>query len=326
MPRLAGGDEFRLLVKVSKLYYENGLNGDEIAERLQLSRSKITRLLQRARDTGIVQISVIDPSNSFSEVESSLETRFLLQEAVVAEVAETDAQATISRQVGRAAATYLMRTLRVGEFIGISWGTTLLGMVSGLHHVQTEGVHIVQIVGGLGQPESEVHATDLCRRLARSLEARFTLLPAPGIVTNQRTKEAFLADIHVQNALSLLPKLDVAFVGIGAPTRDSVVMRDGSIITPTQLNDLMARGAVGDIALHFFDAFGKPIISDVEDCLIGITLEQMEQVKRMVGVAGGPDKYAAILGALRGGLIDVLITDSVTAARLLELETSKTPS
>jgi DNA-binding transcriptional regulator LsrR (DeoR family) len=115
----------------------------------------------------------------------------------------------------------------------------------------------------------------------------------------------------------------VAFVGIGAPTPDSVVMNDGSIITPQELEDLLQRGAVGDISLRFFDTYGQPVESDVNARVIGITLEQLAQVKRVVGVAGGADKQQAILGALRGNLVDVLITDSVTAAQLLEFAPSK---
>jgi DNA-binding transcriptional regulator LsrR (DeoR family) len=323
MPRLTPPDELRLLVKVCKLYYEDGLTQDEIVIKLQLSRSKVSRLMQRARDEGVVQISVVIPPGTFSDLETRLEARFRLQEVLVIEVHETDSQAVINRQLGMAAAAYLARTIKDNDLVGISWGSTLLGMVSSLQPVVTHGVQVVQIIGGLGQPEAEVHATDLCRRLARTLGARLTLLPAPGIVANQRTKEAFLADNHVQHALDLFPKLDVAMVGIGAPTPDSVVMQDGSIITQPELDDLLKCGAVGDIALHFFDIYGQPVISDIERRLIGITLEQMEQVKRIVGVAGGPDKKAAILGALHGGLVDVLITDSATAVSLLDPVISK---
>jgi len=319
MAKLSTVDERRLMVKVSKLYYEDNLNQDEILEKLHLSRSKVSRLLQRARDEGIVQITVITPDGILSDLEAKLEARFRLQEVVVVEVRPSDSQSVISRELGITAASYLARTLRDNDVIGISWGNTLHHMVSALQPMETQGVQVAQIIGGLGPPEAEAHATDLCRRLARTLGSRLTLLSAPGIVDNLRTKEAFLSDIHIQRALSLFPKLDVAFVGIGAPTPDSVMMQDGSIITQQELEALLARGAVGDIALRFFDNYGQAIQTDVDERVIGINLDQLAQVKRVVGVAGGPEKKEAILGALRGGLVDVLITDSITAQSLLDM-------
>jgi DNA-binding transcriptional regulator LsrR (DeoR family) len=318
MAQRSSTDERRLLVKVSKLYYEDNLTQDEILEKLHLSRSKVSRLLQRARDEGIVQITVITPDGILSDLEAKLETRFRLQEAIIVEVRPSDPQLVISRELGSVAAGYLGRSLHDNDLIGISWGLTLHHMVTALKPVESKGVQVVQIIGGLGQPEAESHATDLCRRMARALGARLTLLPAPGIVDTLRTKEAFLSDLYVQRAQDLFTRLDVAFVGIGAPTPDSVMMRDGSIITQAELETLLSRGAVGDIALRFFDNFGQTIQTDVDPRVIGINLDQLAQAKRVVGVAGGPEKHEAILGALRGGLVDVLITDSVTAQSLLD--------
>lgn len=316
-------DEVRLLVKVSKLYYEENLRQDEIVSRLQLSRSKVSRLLQQARDQGIVQITVVSPHDIFSEFELRLEKTFHLQEAVVVESHETDSQGSINRQLGIVAAHYLQRTIQPNDVIGISWGSTLNSMVAALQPLITRGVQVVQIIGGLGQPEAEVHATDLCRRIARTLGCRLTLLPAPGIVDNQRAKEAFLSDSHVQKAMEMFAKLDVAYVGVGSPTPDSVMMRDGSILTTTEMDNLLALGAVGDIALRFFDNQGTPIHSVVDDRVIGISLVELKRIRRVVGVAGGPEKLAAILGAVRGGLVHVLITDSVTAKILLQTPVSQ---
>lgn len=321
MARLLPNEELRLLSKISKLYYEEGLTQDEIVEKLNLSRSKISRLLQQARERGVVQISVISPPGIYSDLESRLERRYHLHEAVVVEAREPDSQPAVSREVGLGAAAYLQRTISSTDIIGITWGTTLGHMVFGMQPRPTPGAQVVQINGGLGRPEAEVHATELCRRLARLLDCNLTLLPAPGIVDNQEIKRAFLSDSHVQRALELFDHLTVAFVGIGSPTPDSVVMRDGSILTRDELGDLVSKGAVGDIALRYFNANGEPIQSEIDQRVIGITLKQLAGVNRVVGVAGGPQKVTAIRGALRGGLINVLITDNVTAALLLDNHT-----
>jgi DNA-binding transcriptional regulator LsrR (DeoR family) len=318
MPRLSRSEELRLLVKVSKLYYEENQTQDEILARLNLSRSKVSRLLQQARDEGIVKITVLTPKNLCSDLELALENRYALQEAVVIEVRPTDSKASITQALGAAAASYLERIVGEDTVIGISWGSTLNSMVTTVRSWDAPGAQIVQIIGGLGQPEAEVHATDLCRRLSRALGCKLTLLPAPGIVTNQRAKEAFLSDSHVHNALAMFNRLDLAFVGIGSPTPDSVMLKDGSIITTAELEGLLAKGAVGDIALRFFDASGLPVHSEIDERVIGINLDELAKVKRVVGVAGGPEKVKAVLGALRGKLIQVLITDSITARDLLQ--------
>jgi DNA-binding transcriptional regulator LsrR (DeoR family) len=321
MTRLLASEELRLLIKVSKLYYEERQTEDEIVLKLQVSRSKISRLLKQARDEGIVKITVISPPGVFSDLEMQLESRFHLMEAIVVEAHQPDSQVAVTHELGIAAASYLHRTVRENDVIGISWGSTLRSMVDTMQPSLIPSVQVIQIIGGLGRPESEMHATELCRRLSRLLNCNLVLLPAPGIVDNQQIKEVILSDSHVQHALSFFPKLTTAIVGIGSPTPDSVVVRDGSIINRVELDDLLQRGAVGDIALRFFDSYGKAVLSDVNDRVIGITLEQLSRVERVVGVGGGPNKFTVIQAALRGRLINTLITDHATARHLLEADT-----
>ncbi|HMD90727.1 MAG TPA: sugar-binding transcriptional regulator [Anaerolineaceae bacterium] len=321
MTRLLATEELRLLIKVSKLYYEERQTEDEIVQKLQLSRSKISRLLKQARDEGIVKITVISPPGVFLDLEMQLESRFQLLEAIVVEARQPDSQMAVTHELGIAAAGYMHRTVRENDVIGISWGSTLHSMVETMQPSLMPTVQIIQIIGGLGRPESEMHATELCRRLSRLLSCNLVLLPAPGIVDNNQIKEVILSDSHVQRALSFFPKLTTAIVGIGSPTPDSVVMRDGSIINRVELDDLLKRGAVGDIALRFFDAYGQPVESDVNDRVIGISLQQLSRVERVVGVGGGPNKFSVIRAALRGRLINTLITDHATARQLLESDT-----
>ena len=318
MSHAAPAKEIRLLTKVSKLYYEENMRQDEIVTRLNLSRSKVSRLLQQARDEGIVRITVFEPPGFYADLEAILEKRYRLQEVVIVEAHQPDSQVVVSREIGTAAAGYLARTIQPDDIIGISWGSTLNEMVEDLEPMNLPNVHVVQIIGGLGRPESEMHATDLCRRMSRRLNCKMTLLPAPGIVDDQNTRTVFLADSHVQRAMNLFPQIRVAYLGIGAPSIDSVVMRDGSIITQSELDNLLKKGAVGDIALRYFDAYGQPVSLELDQRVIGMELAEFTKVERVVGVTGGPQKTAAILGALRGQLVDVLITDYATATRLLD--------
>jgi DNA-binding transcriptional regulator LsrR (DeoR family) len=307
----------RLIHKISHLYYEQNLGEDEIAVKLTLSPSKISRVLKYARDIGIVQIFVKSPAGIYMDLEEQLESKFHLQEAMIVGVGDEHSPDAVTRAVGSAAAKYLITSLQNGNIIGVSWGTTLSAMVASVPPQNFSNCHIVQIIGGLGSPTADAHVTDLCRRLASTLGCETTLLPAPGIVGSGPVKEVILSDAYVQKAFSLMPKIDIAFVGVGAPTPNSVLLRDGLIINHSELDSLLQKGAVGDIALRFFDTHGQPIVSDLDERVIGISLDQIKAIKRVVGVAGGLEKLAAIRGALLGGFLKVLIVDLPTAKRLI---------
>jgi DNA-binding transcriptional regulator LsrR (DeoR family) len=131
-------------------------------------------------------------------------------------------------------------------------------------------------------------------------------------------KEVILSASYMQAVLRLFSQINVAYVGIGAPTQDSVVMKDGAIMSQADLEALLKKGAVGDIALRFFDIEGQPVVSELDARVIGISLEQVKKIPRVVGVAGGPQKHAVVSAALKGGFIDVLITDEQSAKFVLE--------
>lgn len=308
--------DYRLLDKVSRLYYETNLTQREIARRLHLSRPKVSRLLNQAKEEGLIQITIVPHPGSFSQLEGKLESKYDLQEVVITEVTPEDNQDVVSQKIGVTAANYLRRTLGDNDVIGISWGTTLKAMVNSLQPGEAVHTQVVQLIGGLGAPEAEVHATSLCQRMAQTLRAKLTLIPAPGIVDSQEVKQILLADRHVQTAFNMFPSINVAYVGIGAPTPTSVMLSDGSIIRESELETLLQLGAVGDVALRFFDEMGKPLISEIDDRVIGISLPQIAKIDRVVGVTGGPQKIATIRGALLGGWIDVLVTDQITAQKL----------
>ncbi len=312
--------DLRLMSKVSSLYYLRDLNQREIADRLHLSRPKVSRLLQQARDQDIVQISVASPENNFVDLEAEFENRFDLEEVLITPSGPSDTNGDttfLKQQIGGAAANYLRRTVQEGDVLGITWGTTLRAMMQSLQPVNTADVHVVQTLGGVGPPEAEAHAADLSRRLAKLLDGELTALPTPGIVDSAEVREVLLSDRHTQAALDLFPELTTAYVGIGALATNPIFDEDPAVSEQTY-NDLVASDAVGDIALRFFDADGDTVGTSLHDRLIGITLDQLQNTDCVVGVAGGPQKVDAIHGALRGPLVDVLITDHTTATKIAE--------
>ena len=316
-------DQDRLLVKVARLYYESELTQARIAQRMRLSRQKVQRLLDAAREKGVVRIVVEPLQGVHAERERALEERYGLAEAVIVETSAYQDQSVVAREIGVAAADYLLRVVRPRDRLVLSWGGTLLGMVNALSrhpHRELGGVQIIQGLGGVVDPSRDTHSSELVRRLAQFIGGRAVPLAAPGVAGSRAARNAFLRDPHVARVLESGREADLAFVGIGAPRQDSILVREGTIVTWSALLDVKSHGAVGDFNLRCFDAAGKSLASELDDRVVGLTLEDFRRIPHVVGLAGGAAKLDAIRGALAGKLVNVLITDHLTALRLLEDE------
>jgi len=308
-----------LLVKVAKLYYEEGLTQIEIAQKMRLSRPKVSRLLTEARNEGVVQITVKSMPESLEDLERELENRLGLKDSLVVRVANPDDPEEVSKKLGEFAAQYFDRVVQEGDLVGFSWGRTISAMAASIQPVKMRKMHVVQMVGGLGDPLSNAHAADIARRVAQKVNANLlTVMPAPGIVDSVDMCTALRNNRQINYALELSAKVDIAFVGIGSFRKEALLMRNEEIITWKEVEPLIERGAVGDLGLHFFDINGKPLNSEIDQRIIGVDLEIYRGLDRVVAVAGGMQKYDAILGAVRGKYTNVLITDERTARRLLQ--------
>ena len=312
-------EQLRLMVKVARLYHEHGIRQPEIARRLHISQARVSRLLKQAELDGIVRTTVIVPAGVQTTLEEGLEERYDLREAVVVELLD-ESEAGITRDLGNATARYLEASLTGGDVVGISsWSSTLLAAVDAMRPLPPKAgaERALQLFGGVGNPAAEAHAARLTQRFADLTGARPTFLLAPGIASSIDAREALATDRFVKEALDGLTEVTLALVGIGALEPSSLLQSSGNIFSEPELQTLGDQGAVGDICLRFFDAQGERIESDVDRRVIGVSLEQLRETDRSVGIAGGARKYDAILGALKGRWINVLVTDSATAERLL---------
>jgi DNA-binding transcriptional regulator LsrR (DeoR family) len=321
MDVMLSADRERLLVKVSRFYYEHELTQSQISERLRLSRQKVQRLLKEAHQAGIVQITIRPVIGAFPELERKLEDCFGLQESVVIETTDFYDQFVVAREVGVGAADYLRRVVQSQDSLVISWGGSLLGLVNALsggsRRAGLDGIRVIQGLGGLGDPNKEVHAADLTRRLAQVFGGEAVLLPTPAVAGTRKARDTYIEDPFVSNVLEQAKSANLAVMGIGAPRLDSILMREGRIVTEQDLETLKNNGAVGDINLRFFDENGKLVQSNFDRRVIGLTLDEIKRIERVIGVAGGAAKVSAIRGALAGRLVDVLVTDQITAQQVL---------
>jgi DNA-binding transcriptional regulator LsrR (DeoR family) len=228
------------------------------------------------------------------------------------------------REIGSAAAFYLESTIKADEVIGLSsWSETLLAMVDQMHRVPRKpNAQVLQILGGIGHADAEVQAARLTDRLAQLVQGTAVYLPAPGVVGSAEARRIFMEDQYVKRVLALFERITLALVGIGTVAPSGLLASSGNIYSEEELKSLNRAGAVGDICLRFFNENGDPVQTPLNDRVIGLSLEQLRNVDRAVGIAGGKRKRAAIRAALLGNWINVLITDRQTAEWLVETTAS----
>ncbi|WP_308159814.1 sugar-binding transcriptional regulator [Arthrobacter sp. ISL-5] len=312
-----------LMVKAARMYHEQNMSQADIADKLNVSQSRVSRWLTDAVREGIVRTIVVAPAGTESDLEDAVAAKYGLRAVVIADL-QTDDEGSIIRGIGAAAAGYLEVTLTGGNRVGLSsWSSTLLATVDAMspRNVKT-AESIVQVIGGVGNPEVQVRATHLADRLATVTKGTPRYLPAPGIVSSRGGRDALLEDPFVAEVAADWDRLDTLLVGIGSIEPSPLLRESGNSLNESNLKALAASGAVGDICLRFFDRHGALVESGLNDRVLGISPEQMLNVDRRIGIAGGARKYAAIRAAVEGHWINVLITDKKTA---LSLESDKAP-
>jgi DNA-binding transcriptional regulator LsrR (DeoR family) len=311
-------NELRLIARVAQMYHVEGRRQAEVAEHLNMSQATISRMLKRAEQENIVRTTVVPPAGTFPELEAAVRERFNIGEAIVVDCTE-DRDPAIRARIGEGAAHLLEVTLKPDEIIGVSsWSETVLRMVDNIHPLKgAKAKYVVQTLGGLGNPSVQGHATQLTSRLAQLTGAEARLLPIQGLATSREAKLLMMADPFVRETIDLFGSITLAIIGIGAVEPSELLAGSGNIFSHRELMALTDAGAVGDSSLRFFNLQGKPVKTPLDERVVGMSFEDLFRIPRVIALAGGASKTLAIMGALRTGAIDVLVTDRFTAARLV---------
>jgi len=308
-----------LLAKAARLYFLDDRSQDDVAAVLGTTRSNVSRMLRQARDLGIVEIRIVDPTGRDQELEAALRDRFGLADVRVVEAATgTDVLAA----VGQVAARWLDETLRDGQVVALSWGQTLQAVVGAVEGLARRDVEVVQLVGGLSALNSAVTGQELVHELSQRLGARHRYLHAPALFGSAEALAMMRREQTIAGALDVAKQADVAVVGIGTPGVGSSEALLGALgLTPAQRADFDASGAVGDVCGRFYDLSGREVSQVVAERVLAVTLDDLRAIPTVAGVAAGEDKAPGILGALRGRIVEVLICDQAAARSVLALDT-----
>ena len=306
------------LVEVARAYYQEDQTQAEIARSLGLSRSLISRYLTTARELGIVQISIAAPEWTFDALARALRGRYPHLKAVVIAPTFSDEPDAQRAMIGRFAANYLADIVQPGMRLALGCGRTLRATVDAMSKRAIAGVTVVQAMGSIGHEAHHIDYNEIARQAAEACGGQAHYVSAPAILGSGTAAEFVAANPTLQYSLTLANSSDVYVVGLGTLESDQLYARVG-LIRDHELNDLRGR-AVGDICGRFFDIDGKEQPTAFANRIVGIELERLRAASMSIGVAGGDDKVAPLLGALRGGYINALVSDEHTLQALLRLE------
>lgn len=306
-----------LLIKVATLYYEHDYNQEQIAERVNMSRSNVSRLLKEAKEKGYVEIHVRKPVTNVPPLEYKFQERFGLKGAMIVASRGRSLEDTLGA-AGRLAARYLENLLQSNDTLAISWGTGVSAAVNALRSREDLMVDVVQMIGSVGTVDASIDGHELARRLATKLGGRYYYLHAPLFVDSQAARDMFLDQPTIHDTLKRARTARVALVGIGTTESSASSFLRAGYLTEPQLVALRAEGAVGETSGWHFDIQGRAKRFEVNNRVIALNLEDVKNIPHVVAVACGMAKRRSILGALRGGYLQALATDDITAAAVLE--------
>ena len=298
--------EESLMGKVAWYYYMQDMTQQQISEVLGITRMRVVKLLDKARKSGVIQFKIRQDSVSRIEIEQALASRYKLKDAFVVPIAPGD---VVNDTIAKAASMYISDRLPENGFINIGYGDTPRKLLNYLAAISDRTVSCVSLTGGVNYylPNTQ----------SGIFHAKLYLIPAPLLTSTKELAEATRSEQAVQDIARMSRVSDMTVVGIGSMSDEATIVAS-NILSQSDFLYLRMQGAVGDILSHFIDANGQPVDAEIDDRLISTPLETLKELKNVIGVAGGIDKRDAIRAVLNGQYLDVLITDEITAAALLE--------
>lgn len=293
--------------KVAYYYYFENMTQQGIADLLSISRIRVLKLLENARQTGIIQFKLRENPSFHIELEKELKETYALNDVFV--VPNAPSEERKNANVAKAAALYINDRLKGDDHINVGYGDTSKHLLNNLATMAERPISCISLTGGVSYylPDTRPHV----------FNANLHLIPAPLMASSLEMAKAIRQEESVNEIFRMAPLAQMTVIGIGGISEKSTIFTTGTL-SKNDMLFLKMQGAVGDILSHFLDADGNLVESGIEDRLISTPLESLKQLKNVIGVASGDAKVQAIRAALKGKFLNVLITDARTAKMILE--------
>jgi DNA-binding transcriptional regulator LsrR (DeoR family) len=307
----------RLRIRAAWMYFIEQMTQNEIADVLGVGRITVVRMLAEARARNEVKIAIESELSEIVRLERSLETTFGLQQAIVAPLAHADADPIppISARTG----AFLSEAMRPGMRVGVGWGRTLFNTLSFITPKSLSDFKVISLLGGVGVAR-EINPAEFAWRFAQAFQGEGYLIPAPAVVDSVETKIALVERCGLQDIFRMTDDLDAVLLSIGG-IRSATTFYRGGFLKDAQREELVARGAVGDVLFHPFDVNGKIVDHPINSVVMSVDVDRLRKAPIRILTSGGKEKIEALVGAMKLLTPTVLITDEESARKMIELRT-----
>jgi len=307
-----------IITKIAWLYYKEKLTQNDISSRLNISRQKVQRFLEKARELEIVRFQVKNPYANLLSIESELIKKYLLKDAVVVPYF-SDRDNLLKKSFAKAGASYLERIISQhnNSIVGLGWGNTIAYLADYFDFLPIKTkVEVVSLIGNL-MTNVAMNPYIIAEKIANKLDAPFYNIWAPAIAQSKERAEIFKSEPWINCVLQKASKANIILFSVGEVSPSASLFKMG-YLSSEELKRLREKGAVGDILSQFFNARGELVDDEIHERVIGIPIDKLkDEGKIVIAIAGGLSKFEAISGALNGKYINVLIIDEKTAQKLL---------
>jgi deoxyribonucleoside regulator len=317
MPNLETRLEY--LARIASLYYDQRKTQQEVADEIGITRSTVSRLLTEAQEKGIVEHIVHYPWRTSPVLEKALISTFHLKDAIVLS-RQNKTYDEMLAGVGYLGGQYFIKQLRLNSKVGISWGTGLHQLIKALRPMARPDVEIIQLIGGTGSEAGSQIGPLLAPMLANTLGCTCRYIHAPLMMENEIGRDTLLQEKSIRETLVYAENCNIALVGIGSTNPLYYNPYKLGYITDEEIVEIERKGGVGSTCGEVFNIKGELLDIDINRRIVGIGLETLSKIEYVIGVAGGSPKADAILGALEGKFVNVLITDDQAAEAIMKLK------
>jgi len=316
---LRKAQHLELLAEVASLYFEHEMTQAEIAEKFYISRSRVSRLLTMAREEGVISFNIQHYGERCYEFEQMFKRNYQLEEVFILNSDNHD-EAQMRVLMGDMAADYLHKQLKPRQTIGISWGKSIEQTVASLRPAPYLNLEVVQVIGGILVQNPVINIPGLLSTMVEKFGATGISLTAPLLMDNPEACRMLKQQPAIAFALNKARKADLILTGIGGVSKDTLSYLWSGIDTDREFQPLREHGAVGFICAQAFDINGNPCCPEFNQRVVGLTLEELHHSKKVVSISGGARKGQSVLGALRTGIVNVLVTDLACVREIIRLE------
>jgi len=299
--------EEELMLKTAWLYFLE--TQQQIAGMLGISRMRVIRLLDKAKQTGVIKITMREDNVHRMKLERQIIEAYNLKDSFIIPTSQNMPITEINNTVAEAAAMYIESRITPDSFLNIGYGDTMRKTLNNLAKNAKNPISCISLTGGVS-----IYLPNIQSNI---FNARLFLIPAPLVVSSKEMVDAIAAEHSVMEIVRMAPLASFTVIGIGGMNDEATVLNAGAL-SKNDFLYLKMHGAVGDILCHFFDKQGNVLATPLEERLVTTPLNVLKSLTNVTAVAAGKNKREAIKGALTMGYIGIFITDEDTAQWLID--------